>query len=70
MEPTLEMRIRQRAYEIWNESGRRDGEAQLHWLAAEHELLSATGHPAVAMPAAQKSAVRKSSIVGKRPRKR
>ena len=41
MEPDLSDRIRERAYEIWIESGYRDGEAEQHWLAAEQEVLSA-----------------------------
>ena len=40
MEHTLEHRIRQRAYEIWNAEGREDGKADEHWLAAEREVLS------------------------------
>ena len=40
MEHTLEHRIRQRAYEIWNADGRADGKADEHWLAAEREVLS------------------------------
>ena len=39
MEPALEQRIRERAYEIWNASGREDGRADEHWLSAERELL-------------------------------
>ena len=41
MELDLSDRIRERAYEIWIESGYRDGEAEQHWLAAEQEVLSA-----------------------------
>jgi hypothetical protein len=40
MEPALEQRIRERAYEIWNASGREDGRADEHWLSAECELLA------------------------------
>jgi hypothetical protein len=39
MDQALEIRIRQRAYEIWDGLGRPDGEAGAHWLAAERELL-------------------------------
>jgi len=39
MEQTLEHRIRQRAYEIWNAHGQSDGRADEHWLAAEREIL-------------------------------
>jgi len=41
MEQTLEYRIRERAYEIWNTNGRADGEAEQHGLAAEREVLAA-----------------------------
>jgi hypothetical protein len=37
---SLERRIRERAYEIWNADGRADGKANEHWLAAEREVLS------------------------------
>src|SRR5262245_58872228 len=40
MEPSLEQRIRERAYEIWNATGREDGRADEHWLSAERELLA------------------------------
>jgi hypothetical protein len=40
MEPSLEQRIRERAYEIWNATGRGDGRADEHWLSAERELLA------------------------------
>jgi hypothetical protein len=40
MHQDLSERIRERAYEIWNASGCRDGEADEHWLAAEQEILS------------------------------
>jgi hypothetical protein len=38
-ERDLTGQIRERAYEIWIASGRRD-EAEQHWLAAEREILS------------------------------
>jgi hypothetical protein len=40
MERSLEQQIRQRAYDIWNTSGREDGRAAEHWLSAERELLA------------------------------
>ena len=40
MKNTLEDRIRERAYAIWNANGRIDGEADQHWLAAEREVLA------------------------------
>jgi hypothetical protein len=39
MEQSLH-RIRERAYEMWNASGRADGQADQHWLAAEREVLA------------------------------
>src|SRR5262249_26252689 len=54
MEPSLEQRIRERAYEIWNATGRGDGRADEHWLSAERELLAT---PRV-QPAAPKMDVR------------
>ena len=40
MEKSLEQQIRDRAYELWNASGREHGRADEHWLSAEHELLA------------------------------
>jgi hypothetical protein len=56
MEPDLSDRIRERAYEIWIESGNRDGEAEQHWLAAEREVLSA--QLSAAVPSAPAKRVR------------
>jgi hypothetical protein len=36
----IEDEVRQRAYELWEESGREDGRAQEHWLQAEAEVLA------------------------------
>ena len=46
MDANLYDRIRERAYEIWFATGCRDGEAEQHWLTAEHEILHAAkrGH--------------------------
>jgi hypothetical protein len=38
----LEQTIRQRAYHLWVEGGRKDGDADAHWLAAQREVLSAS----------------------------
>ena len=38
----LEQAIRERAYHLWAEAGRLDGEADAHWLAAQREVLSAS----------------------------
>jgi hypothetical protein len=42
MEQTLELRIRQRAYEIWHANGCTEGKADEHWLAAEREVLASS----------------------------
>jgi hypothetical protein len=42
MDQSLEIRIRERAYEIWTEHGCVEGQAQQHWLAAEREVLAAS----------------------------
>ena len=36
-----EQRIRRRAYELWEQDGRRDGRAQDHWRQAELEVEQA-----------------------------
>jgi DUF2934 family protein len=36
----LETSIRERAYQIWIDSGCEDGHADAHWLAAQREILS------------------------------
>jgi hypothetical protein len=38
----LEQAIRERAYHLWVEAGRLDGEADAHWLAAQREILGAS----------------------------
>jgi hypothetical protein len=38
----LEQTIRERAYHLWVESGRNEGEADAHWLAAQREILRAS----------------------------
>jgi hypothetical protein len=76
MEPDLSDRIRERAYEIWIETGYRDGEAEQHWLAAEQEVLSAQFSAAV--PSAPAKRVRgratpkrsRDEFLGARPRSR
>ncbi len=46
----VEQRIRDRAYEIWQEQGCPDGCDHEHWLMAEQEIAAAAG--AVAAPKA------------------
>ena len=38
----LEQSIRERAYQLWMESGCIDGNDQAHWLAAQREILQAS----------------------------
>jgi hypothetical protein len=38
----IEQAIRERAYHLWIESGRHDGNANAHWLVAQREILSAS----------------------------
>ena len=42
MEQALELRIRQRAYEIWHANGCSEGQADEQWLAAEREVLASS----------------------------
>ena len=46
MDHSLETRIRERAYELWNAHGGVHGQADQHWLAAEREVLAAAHEPA------------------------
>jgi hypothetical protein len=38
----LEQSIRERAYQLWIESGYQDGHADAHWLSAQRQILSAS----------------------------
>jgi len=38
----LEQVIRERAYLLWMEGGCQDGQAAVHWLAAQREILGAS----------------------------
>jgi hypothetical protein len=38
----MEHAIRERAYHLWIEGGRQDGQADNYWLAAQREVLSAS----------------------------
>ncbi len=40
MDRDLEQRIRARAHELWEQSGRVDGQADEHWRQAERELTA------------------------------
>ena len=64
MEWSLQDRIRERAYELWNAGGRMDGHAEQYWLAAERELL---GEMAAQLPAALKLLVGNAQVRKLRP---
>ena len=69
MEPALEQRIRERAYEIWNATGREDGRAYEHWLSAERELLaSARRQPTAAKLADSPKVMTSNKPKANRPR--
>ena len=38
----MEHVIRERAYHLWIEGGRQDGQAENYWLAAQREILRAS----------------------------
>jgi hypothetical protein len=54
MEPSLEYRIRERAYEIWIADGCVNGQDDQHWLAAEQEILAKSEAAFVTEPSPQK----------------
>ena len=45
---TLEQRIRERAYELYEQRGRKDGFAEQDWLQAEAEMIGTHALKAVA----------------------
>lgn len=38
----IEQKIRERAYQLWNEYGCPEGEAEAHWLMAQRDVLAAS----------------------------
>lgn len=57
MEPSISVEdigdlIRTRAYRLWEEQGRPDGQEQQHWLAAEKEVLEEVDRSGATGPAA------------------
>ncbi|QUS41993.1 DUF2934 domain-containing protein [Tardiphaga alba] len=38
----IENSIRERAYHLWDDAGRPDGQADNFWLIAQHQLLEAS----------------------------
>jgi len=53
----LEQVIRERAYQLWAENGRNDGQAETHWLIAQREILGSSlgelGRVIIGEPAAK-----------------
>ncbi len=58
MRDDIEQKIRERAYQLWRESGC-SGESNRHWLAAEREVLAVFAASAPATPRAAGSPVAK-----------
>ena len=67
MEQSLDVRIRERAYEIWNAQGCPEGRADEHWLTAEREIL--TVQPVPSSPS-KSTASRKSKVRAQRSNSR
>lgn len=51
MEQSVEVRIRERAYEIWTADGCLDGRADEYWFTAEREILTAPAGESTAIVA-------------------
>jgi Protein of unknown function (DUF2934) len=68
----IEQAIRERAYHLWVESGRLDGSAEEHWIAAQREVLSASlgtfATVAVTEPGAPRKPARQHKAKGKKAR--
>ena len=67
----LEQAIRERAYDLWIASGCENGNAEIHWLAAQREVLgaklNAVGHVTASKQKAR-SEKPKSALTKKKPR--
>jgi hypothetical protein len=50
--PNLEAAIRERAYHLWIADGQPDGQADLYWLNAQREVLTASLESSGSVPAA------------------
>jgi len=67
MDHSLENRIRERAYELWNAHGGLHGQADQHWLAAEREVLAASTAAITREPAPQKQEILAASTTAREP---
>jgi hypothetical protein len=65
MNNELEMKIRQRAYEMWDGESRPDGLAERHWLEAEGELTEEAENAATAAAPGQETGVEKRTDAAK-----
>jgi hypothetical protein len=59
MDGVFEEQVRQRAYEIWVDLGRADGQAHDHWIAAERALMQPAKPKKARAPAKAKTAAEK-----------
>ena len=50
--PNLEEAIRERAYHIWIADGQPEGKADIHWLNAQHEILTTSVESSASITAA------------------
>lgn len=53
IDPNLMARIRQRAYEIWEDEGRPEGRSRIHWVRAEAEFRERLCGPRLTSPDAR-----------------
>jgi Protein of unknown function (DUF2934) len=65
IDPSLMAKIRQRAYELWEDEGRPEGRDRIHWLRAEAEFRETLCASRPANPGAKPKAS-KSSKPGSR----
>ena len=71
MTSDLESNIRERAYALWEQDGRRHGRAQEHWYRAERELAAFTAAAKVATsitPAKRRAPAKGAAAVAKTKR--
>lgn len=76
----LEQAIRERAYHLWLADGRRDGNADAHWLSAQREVLASSLRnfarvtvsdvAAASTKAERKSAAKSNAAPGSRKKRR
>ena len=65
MDNELEMKIRQRAHEMWEGENRPDGLAERHWLEAEREVTEKAENAATEAVPAQGTGVEKRTDTAK-----